>query len=173
MTPQQFVGFGVRLFAIWLLLGGVSSYGSYFAALRQPGVGEAAWTFLLVPTMYCIVAAALWLFPMSVAHWLVPKTRFENVLSAAPLELGRVGTAMLGLWLVATSLPWLGSFLTSVALLEVTSTSLFSTLGPDARFYLVEQTLRIGIGCVFVFASAQVARRILSETSNEATSQDL
>lgn len=165
MTPQQFVGMGVRLFAVWLALVGLNAFGGYFRALGQPGLKESAEFLLIVPLLYYLVAALLWLFPMSVAHRLVPKTRFENVLSFVPFELARVGTALLGLWLLATSMPWLATFLIRVVAFQTTGTSFFSQLSPDERFYLLEETLRVLVGIAFVFASTSIAQRFLVATN--------
>jgi hypothetical protein len=123
--PQQVVGLGVRLFAIWLALIGLDKLGGYFTTLARPGWKEPAEYLLVVPLLYWLVAALLWFFPMSVAHRLVPKTRFENVLSFAPLELARVGTALLGLWLLATSMPWLATVLVRVVAFPAPGGSFF------------------------------------------------
>jgi hypothetical protein len=102
---------------------------------------------------------------MSVAHRLVPKTRFENVLSFAPLELARVGTALLGLWLLATSMPWLATVLVRVVAFPAPGGSLFSELSPDERLYLLQETLRIIVGIALVFGSASIAQRVVAETN--------
>ena len=163
--PQQVVGMGVRLFAIWLALIGLDKLGGYFTTLARPGWKEPAEYLLVVPLLYWLVAALLWFFPMSVAHRLVPKTRFENVLSFAPLELARVGTALLGLWLLATSMPWLATVLVRVVAFPAPGGSFFSELSPDERLYLLQETLRIIVGIALVFGSASIAQRVVAETN--------
>ena len=175
MTPQLIVGIGVRLFAVWLAVAGAAGLGSFFAALSQPSTEDAAGFALIVPVIYCFLAAGLWLFPMSVAHRLVPKTRFENVLSVAPLELARVGSALLGLWLLARSIPWLGAVVTRILLFEAHNASFFNSLPLETKFYLAEETFRLFVGVALVFGSARIAELLAKsrEQKSNETNPDL
>jgi hypothetical protein len=141
MTPQQIVGLGVRLFAIWLLLLGIPYVWYIPSALaRQPIDGDTSLS-IAIGIVYIAVAALLWLFPMVVAHRLIPRTNFDNVLRVAPIELARVGSCLLGLWLFLTSTPALVSYLFR-AFLVSGSGSLYGNLTLDQKldigFYLVQ-----------------------------------
>ncbi len=103
MTPQQVVGLGVRLFAIWLALVGLP-YVIYvpFALARQHVDAGTMWSYLTGTTFF-IVAILLWIFPMVVAHRLLPKTTFDNALTASTSEVAKV---MLLAWTVAIDKVW-------------------------------------------------------------------
>lgn len=172
MTPQQIVGLAVRLFAAWVALAGLSAIGTYFAALSQPGTRDGAAFTLVVPALYFLLAFGLWFFPMAIAHRLVPKTRFDNVLSAQPLELARVGSALIGLWVLATSVPWMGAVLTRVLLFEAANTSYFRSMAADSKFYFVEDVLRIVVGVALVAGSARFAEWLVPLQARSASRMD-
>jgi len=52
-----------------------------------------------------IAAIVLWIFPLSVAHKIIPRTKFENTINIAALEAARVGCALIGLLTLAHALP--------------------------------------------------------------------
>ena len=91
MTPQQVVGLGVRLFAVWLALAGLP-YVIYipFALARQNVDAGTIWSYSIGATFF-MGAILLWIFPMVVAHRLIPKTTFDNVLTASTSEVAKVG----------------------------------------------------------------------------------
>lgn len=94
MTPQQIVGLGIRLFAIWLFLVGlpyVWYIPSYLA--RQPIDGSGSGS-IVIGFIYIAIAIVLWFFPMVVAHRLIPRTNFDNVLRVAPIEAAKVGCCL-------------------------------------------------------------------------------
>ncbi len=79
MTPQQIVGLAVRLFSIWLLFLALQVIGYGNEMNRQPGLGPTNIHYL-ISGLTILLAIFLWFFPMFVAHKLVPKTKFDNVL---------------------------------------------------------------------------------------------
>ncbi len=98
MTPQQFVGLGVRLFAIWLAITGLSFLVAVPFALKQTSLSyESAYTYFIAGA-YLISAIFLWFFPMTIAQKLIPNTRFDNKISIHALELARVVCCLFGLW---------------------------------------------------------------------------
>lgn len=118
MTAQQFVGIGVRLFAIWLL---VSAIGRLFYAvglLLAPSVGDPAPSIVMqmitfgFAALELSAAVVLWLFPLSIAGRLIPRTHHTDTLRVRLEDTAAVGCALLGLWTLANALPqvahWLG-----------------------------------------------------------------
>lgn len=79
MTPQQIVGLAVRLFSIYLLFLALQVIGYGNEVNRQPGLGPTN-VHYLISGIVILLGAFLWFFPMFVAHKLVPKTKFDNVL---------------------------------------------------------------------------------------------
>lgn len=106
MTPQQFIGVAVRLFAVWLAIHGIE--------MLLAGVSLV---FVYIPTyiaslFYLIVAALLWFFPMAVAHKLLPRTQFENTLKIPLQETVVVACIILGIWTFATqALPAISAYI--------------------------------------------------------------
>ena len=102
MTPQQFVGLSIRLVAIWLIITGLSYLIAIPFALKETSY-ESAYTYFIAGA-YLICAVFLWLFPMLVAHKLIPNTRFDNNISVQTSEIARVGCCLLGLWFFSNGL---------------------------------------------------------------------
>ena len=98
MTPQQFVGMAVRLFALWLVFSGIQMVATGINANNQPGL-EATSAYFIWAAVIFLLALGLWFFPMVVAHKLVPRTKFENVLRVPASQATAVACVILGLWL--------------------------------------------------------------------------
>lgn len=105
MTPQQIVGLAVRLFSVWLVFMAFQFIGSGIATNSQQGT-EPSSAYFLAGGVAFILAVVLWLFPMFLAHKLVPRTQFKNTLSVPANEAVVVACVIMGLWLfVARMLP--------------------------------------------------------------------
>lgn len=98
MTPQQIVGLAVRLFAIWLVFGALQMVANGMSANNQPGLEPTSAFFIWAAVMF-LLALALWFFPMVVAHKLIPRTKFEDVLRVPASQAAAVACVILGLWL--------------------------------------------------------------------------
>lgn len=99
MTPQQFVGFGTRLFAIWLFITAVQTLvlGREVAAQGAEGALLAC----MIGGLYFVGAVLSWTFPMAIAHKLVPRTRFEDRLSLPGTQAAVVACVVVGLLVIA------------------------------------------------------------------------
>jgi len=162
MTPQQLLGVGVRLFAIWLAVTSVGYFTSIPAALDSvPGAGGATVAFA-IGGAYLVCALALWLFPMVVAHAVLPRTRFENRLSLNAHELARVGASLVGLWLLARALPSLVWFvLRSFLFLEGGSS--FASLGSEAKLDLGVAAFEVAFAAFLITKSNVFAGIVVPE----------
>jgi hypothetical protein len=163
MTPQQLIGLAVRFFAIWLVMTSITYFGSIFLSpvISDTSNNEITLAYGL-GTLYLLAAVILWLFPMVVAHKLLPRTRYENRLSFQAHELARVGTALLGLWLFAKALPspvWLlfRSFL------FVDAGSTFSALTPEERLDILVTAFEIGFALLIIFRAKTFANLIVPD----------
>ena len=107
MTPQQFVGTAVRLFALFLLSVTLRMFGVVTAFKAQ--LPDAGPWFYLMPLATFALAVFLWFFPMTVAHKLVPRTGHTNTINLPAREMAAVGPVILGLWALLESLPYFGS----------------------------------------------------------------
>lgn len=161
MTPQQFVGIGVRLFALWLGLTSVGYFTSVPAMLAANPVGSGdAVTLAYAMGIGCVlVGLLLWFAPMLVAHKLLPRTQHDNRLSFQAHELARVGCSLLGLWLLARALPSLMWFLFR-SFLMVDAGSSFSALAPDAKLDVAVGLFEAAFALVLVLKSSAFARLV-------------
>ncbi len=148
MTPQQVIGMGVRLFAIWSALMGLQYVSTIPAAMTRAGWESGAPAYL-VAIGYLAAALALWHFPMVVAHKLVPRTHDKVEFGPQLFDIARVGCALLGLWLLIRSLPAATSFFFRAYLVSG-SGSVFKGMSTEARldilYYLVELGHRVVSG---------------------------
>lgn len=172
MTPQQIVGLGVRLFAIWLGLVGLQYVWTIPAALARQPIESGLSLPYFIGLAYFVVAALLWLFPLVVAHRLIPKTRFDNVLQATPLDAARVGCCLLGLWLLLTSGPALVSYLFRVFLISG-SGPFFSALNVDQKLDLAFYFIQVVIAAILVFRANAIASRIMRPSATAANRESL
>jgi hypothetical protein len=162
MTPQQLVGIGVRLFALWLALSSVSYLVTAPASLQASAVPGGPTFAYAVGGAYLVGAVLVWSFPMWVAGKLIPRTSFQNHMAVQALELARVGCCLLGVWLLAKTLPTLVWFLARAVLLAGNS-SAFSALGPEARVDMAVALFEVAFAVVLTFRSSTVARLVVRE----------
>ena len=156
MTPQQIVGLGIRLFAIWLAVMCLHYLIRIPAALEAAHAGEKAIGAYGVAAAYAVAALLLWLFPMWTAHKLLPRTNFENSISLQPLEAARVGCALIGLWFFAQG------FLDAVwflfrAFLSIGSQSAFESLGSSAKLDFAVTAVNLIFGLVLILRAGTFA----------------
>jgi hypothetical protein len=160
MTPQQIVGLGIRLFAIWLAVRTIPylvAFQGVPAEQRPPGA-------YLVVVAYAIVAVLLWFFPMTIAHKLVPRTQFAEPLRVPAFEAARVGCALLGLWLLTQSGPGLISLVFRGYLVSG-SDAIFSGLSADQKVDIGIYSLEILIAILLLARSSSFARFITRESA--------
>lgn len=166
MTPQQFVGLGLRLFAIWLLIAAVQNVAYIPAVLDGVGAGDNRVKSYAVVIAYVAAAVLLWLFPMWIAHKLLPRTRFENHLQIHAAEAARVGCALIGLWLFAQGL-LSNLWFVLWALLFSGQQSVFVTLGKDAQLDLLIAIATMVIGVVLMLRAGTFAAVIVPDRATQ------
>ena len=138
MSPQQIVAVMARLFAIWIVihLPG-QAYEILFPSTRD--ADQSTRLFALGGFALEILASlALWFFPLTIARKLLRSSSDERPPpSSSDLWLG-MGCALIGLWLLATSLPALviNIFILGSAL--TASGDLSSSLRQNLLYYLAE-----------------------------------
>lgn len=168
MTPQQLIGVGVRLFALWLFIRALPYLGSIpgqLMAMSVPGSEGAPALSYGIGIAYLIGGVLLWFFPMVVAHRLLPRTSHTNTLSFQAHELARVGCGLLGLWLFAIELPALTWFLFR-AFLVTGSASSFSTLDGQAKLEVIVAVVELVIAVILITKSEVFARFIAGNSKS-------
>jgi hypothetical protein len=165
MTPQQLVGLGVRLFAVWLALTSIGTTSAIWSAQlpeRTPkGLGIG------LGVTYLVGAAALWFLPMTVAHRLLPRTSHTNAISAGGFEIARAGTCLLGLWLLVRTLPTAAWYVFKMA--AVTSVGpAIDAFNSDAKADMAVIVFQLAVAIVLIVKSDAFARLAVSEINSSA-----
>jgi len=162
MTPQQLLGAGVRLFAIWLALTSIGYFGSIPAALAASPVdsGSSMTVAYAIGAAYLTGALLLWFFPMFTAHKLLPRTSHSNHINVHGHELARVGCALMGLWLSAKALPTV-MWLLFRAFLFVEAGSTFSALPPESKLDVAVALFELLLGTVLIVKSGLFAKAVV------------
>ena len=135
MTPQQIVGLGIRLLALWIAFNALPYLAFKPFPIFSPDVSDQKWTAYLIGITYLVAAILLWLFPMWIAHKLLPRTQFQNKLQINNLEAAKVGCGLIGLWVLSQILPTMVWYLFR-AFLIASNESFFSSLNADAKLDL-------------------------------------
>lgn len=106
MTNAQIVGLGVRLFSIWLALYVVSILPSMWSFVGRDlkSSSGAAIVVLLVIAM-AVVALLLWMFPLTVARKLIPRSALDQPTPLPIEQVQSVGFSLLGLWCLSGAIP--------------------------------------------------------------------
>jgi len=156
MTPQQVVGLGIRLLAVWIAIRGIGIFFMNATAFRAMDMADKALNTSLLTAWWIAVALLLWLFPMWIAHKLIPRTRFENTLNIQPKEIARVGCCLLGLWFLTNHLGTMIWFLFKGALTPGTS-SVVRSFTPEERLQFFGLSIQMAVALFLTFGSARFA----------------
>ena len=160
MTPQQFVGLGVRLFAIWITFENFGFLFSVFSTLKAMNLSDKALYAYLMGGWWFVLAILLWFFPMWIAHKLIPRTRFENRLDLHTLEVARVGCSLLGLWLLIIQIrAFLWYFFTGV--LNMGNESLVRSLSQNEKIGFAVAIVQTLLAICLMLFSASFARFLM------------
>ena len=166
MTPQQVVGTGIRLFALWLVLHGVRLLMAIHWLDAFPDKENVLITGSAILGGLCLLTALLlWLFPMLVANLLIPRTRHTNYLSlpGTARELVRVGCALLGLVLFTQAFPLLAWAVFRAFLLSNVNTSLYAALDASSKSSLAFALFQVVFAILIVAKAAAFARFVFPE----------
>lgn len=155
MTPQQLVGLGVRLFALWLALTSLGTISAIWSAQLPEGAPKGLG--IVMGIAYLIGAAALWFFPMVVAHRLLPRTSHSNAMSAGGFEIARAGACLLGLWLLVKTLPTAAWYIFRMAAVT-TVTSAIDAFNSDAKVDMAVIVFQLVLAVVLIVKSEAFAR---------------
>jgi hypothetical protein len=160
MTPQQAVGLAGRLFAIWLAL---ASFQSWLVAraVQAEGLPEAHWLQYSVPAVYWVAAVFLWFFPLSIAHRLVPRTRFEDRMVLPAQQLVVVACVVFGLAVVLLrALPALADYVATAAFWLGNGQPLAS-MDAERKAVLLQGAIQLAVGLACMFKAHAIAGRLL------------
>jgi hypothetical protein len=155
MTPQQLVGLGVRLFALWLALTSIASISAILTAQMPEGAPKGLGVGLGVA--YLIAAAVLWFAPMMVAHRLLPRTSHTNSISAGGFEIARAGACLVGLWLLVKTLPSAAWYIFRMVALAGAGPAI-DVFNSDAKLDMAVIVFQLALAVVVILKSEAFAR---------------
>lgn len=168
MTPQQIVGLGFRILAIYLGLFCLQ----YWVGIpeRLASTHDISFYTYLVGAVYSLIALVLWFFPMVFAHRIIPRTKFENHLNLQALDAARVGCSLVGLWIFADAFPNLVWLIFGVTL-QARAESFFSVLTWANKASIVIGIGQIAFAFILMCRSADFARFVLRPENDENKAQ--
>ena len=104
MTPHQALALGVRLFAIWCALAIVREVVAFMTSWRPQDESNALGVLIGGSVLSAIFLLILWFFPKSIARGLLPHSPDAPTQTLSYQMWFTLGTALLGLWFVASSI---------------------------------------------------------------------
>ncbi|MBX9660292.1 MAG: hypothetical protein K2X00_17170 [Nitrospiraceae bacterium] len=167
MTPQQFIGFGVRLFAIWLA---ISASRLLILSTAIPAQSDSMPTLLpyLLAALYFVAAVLLWFFPMVVAHRLLPRTSYSDALTLPSRDALMVGCILLGIWLILVDALPAVSWYAIVAALWLSSGQPVTSMEGSAHIKLFVGATSLVAGALLVTKAAAIVNAILRKRNGPA-----
>lgn len=166
MTPQQIVGLSVRLFAIWLVFEALQMVGNGMGFNNQPGLEPTSAFFIWSAVMF-LLAIALWFFPMVVAHAIIPRTKFNDVLCVPASAAITIACVIFGLWLLSLRVvPALAYYLSLVVALKANNQSLLGS-GEFTLVRLGAVVIELSVAATLCFKAHIIARHLTSERMSE------
>jgi len=159
VTPQQFVGVAVRLLAIWL---GITAFQSFaIGKALADGRSGASWLPYVFTALYFGAAVFLWVFPMAIAHRLVPRTRYADRLTMPAREALVVACVVIGLLsIVFRALPLLSGYL-SLAFYWIGGGQPISTLPFERQIDVFVGMTQLVAGLLLVAKADALADRLV------------
>jgi len=164
MTPQQIVGLGIRLIAIFLVLISISYWGDVASALISNG--QSSLSAYLVGTAFVLMAVPLWFFPMAIAHWIIPRTQFENLLNVQGLDFSRTGCSLIGLFTLAIYLRefvWQAFLLVAAMRLNDHSTSFWNVIETADKANMLSLIIVLAFAITLIVRPADFARFVFRQ----------
>ncbi|MDR2876303.1 MAG: hypothetical protein LBV44_10325 [Methylobacillus sp.] len=160
MTPQQIVGLAVRLVSVLLALWSLQMLLNGIEAIKRYNIESSYWMVLFVTVFIGIVAAILlWFFPMRVAHKLIPRTRYDNVLQVPANTVVPIACIVLSLWLIVNNIvPMIGQYLS--VLLPVVLFDTTQWTGLDIKKFSLQKLVPLALYIVTAFVLATKSHKI-------------
>lgn len=105
MTPHQIIAVAARLFAIWLFALIVMNIPYYFLNTQLQGESDSVIAFVLGAAVVFFLTFVLWKFPLTVAGKLLSSNTQESESRLQPDLWLAMGCALMGLWMLASTIP--------------------------------------------------------------------
>jgi hypothetical protein len=149
MTPHQTLTVAVRLFAVWLALIVLREVVGGLMSSRMPEYDSLLPVIIVVGVVGFLLVVALWFFPRSIARGLLPSGADAPSEPSSPEVWFAIGTSLIGLWLIASSVP---GILRNLIVLYLFRTESMDKSGLES-------------GLIYVFAEAAVGALLIVGTN--------
>lgn len=161
MTPQQIVGTASRLFAIWLAISAFQAVAIASALTEGSNNPSVVWVPYLMGGVFLLVAVLCWFFPMAIAHKLVPRTKFEDVLRLPARQALVVACVVLGMTVIAfrALAPVMGYL--SVCALWIGNEQPISTMEPGRHVDGAIGFAQLALGVLLIIKAQAFATKLL------------
>ena len=149
MTPHQALALGVRLFVVWSALAIVREVFAFMTSWRPQADSNALVFVIGGSVLSALVLLILWFFPKSIARELLPSATDAPTQTLSYQMWFTLGTALLGLWFVASAITPILRNLSVMYLFrpELINPEDIRSLRSGLLYYGVE--LLIGLGLLF------------------------
>lgn len=157
MTHAQYVGLGVRLFAIWLALyalGGLPQLWSFMERDFKDPTGAAV--VMVLALLMGLVAVLLWIFPLTVARKLIPRTALDQPTTLPFEQVQSVGFCLMGLWVLASAVP--NAFMWAVLVYQSTRPQTLFSLEPRNYGSIAYVVIQLVVGLWLLFGARGLLR---------------
>lgn len=120
-----------------------------------------------MPVFALVLAIALWTFPMSIAHKLVPRTNQSNVLRVPARQATAAAAAILGLWALIGALPHLIGTGGGLMLFGGGSYAITAYFSPDRLVQLIATVARCALGLFLLIKPWWLASKIFPSSTED------
>ena len=173
MAARQLVAVGFRLFAIWLCVAALQTFGIIVSLKRMiESFGNAPWLGLWLVGIFIGVAIIVWALSGPLAHLLTVGLSKAEATRLSPADLVAVGCVLMGLWWIKeATVPLVGLWLKAVALSPESGQTAFAWLGANGKITAGLDLLQVGIGAYFVSQPHKIAARLIGTVTASAGRQ--
>jgi hypothetical protein len=107
VSPHQIIAVAVRLFAVWFAIHIPGNVYAFYIEGTKFGESHTALLAFIAAAAAFVIVAALWTFPQMIASKLLSTKADPSIPEASPDTWLALGCALLGLWILTSSLPGL------------------------------------------------------------------
>jgi hypothetical protein len=140
MSPHQIIAVAARLFAVWLAIHVPGNLYEFFepdSSLNRPSI---RWIALCVSIIEVAAMLVLWFFPQTIARKLLTTSTTEPATASSSDTWLRMGCALIGLWVLTTSLP---ALILDASVLYSAHIDDTSSLRHSVLYYLAEVAISV------------------------------
>lgn len=163
MTPQQIAAIVLRVCSIFLFFQCLITIeqGRELAKLTS----EASFYTQIIFITYLLLASLCWFLPMQLANWLIPNTKFKNVIDLQPHQAVVVMCVGLGLWIVCSkALPDIIRYFVVIGIVLQHGAPVTETPAHENLRFLIS-SIQFLLGIFLILKASVISRKIIKFNS--------